>query len=147
MLLALSTTASAQQPAAVCPSLPADSDLHWEQRADAGFIACRAVAPDGRQVLNVMLTARNPNISLPRALRQEEGNFSGEETYWYRPDLAGREATMAASRRITVVKLGKDQYAQVWINADTPDELATLRALAQQLDVRAASAALSAAND
>lgn len=51
-----------------------------------------------------------------------------------------------ASRRITVVELDNDRYAQVWINANSPEELGSLISLAQQLDVRATSAQLSAGN-
>lgn len=144
LLPCLSAPAWAQQ-TPPCPTLPGNAELQWEQRAEHGFIACKAVTADGRQVLNVMLTSRDPRISLERSLRAEEGNFSGREMYWYRPDLGGRDVPGTESRRITVVKLGKDQYAQVWINAGSPDELASLRALAQQLDVSAASATLLSA--
>ena len=68
--------------------------------------------------------------------------FSGEELRWYVPELAGRSESYAASRRITVVKLGKDQYAQVWIDATSPEELARLQSLAEQLDVSAGTSYL-----
>ncbi|MEL1265304.1 hypothetical protein [Pseudoxanthomonas putridarboris] len=144
LLSCLSASAWAQQ-TPPCPTLPDSAGLQWEQRVDRSFIACKAVTADGRQVLNVMLTARDPKISLERSLRAEEGNFSGRGMYWYRPDLGGREIPGMESRRITVVKLGKDQYAQVWIDAESPTELASLRALAQQLDVSATSATLLSA--
>ncbi|WAC64541.1 hypothetical protein OVA13_07230 [Pseudoxanthomonas sp. SL93] len=144
LLLSVSAPAWAQQ-TPPCPTLPTNAELQWEQRGDHSYIACKAVTADGRQVLNVMLTSRDPKISLERGLRAEEGNFSGREMYWYRPDLGGRNMPGMESRRITVVKLGKDQYAQVWINAESPAELATLRSLAQQLDVSAASATLLSA--
>ncbi|CAN7401969.1 hypothetical protein LJR143_002309 [Pseudoxanthomonas sp. LjRoot143] len=139
-------TAWAQSPPA-CPTLPANAGLTWEQRIDTTFITCKAVTTDGRQVLNVMLTARDPRISLERRLRQEESTFSGEEMYWYRPNLGGQETSPAmASRRIAVVEFDDDRYAQVWINAGSPEELGSLISLAQQLDVRATGALLSAGN-
>ena len=146
-LLCLSPVAAWAQAAPPCPTLPANAGLEWQQRVDAAFIACKAVAADGREVLNVMLTSRDPRIRLERRLREEESSFSGEEIFWYRPDLAGQETSAAmASRRITVVELDNDRYAQVWINANSPEELGSLISLAQQLDVRATSAQLSAGN-
>lgn len=145
LLFLLSAPAWAQQNPP-CPTLPANAGLQWEQRVEAGFIACRAVTEDGRQVLNVMLTSRNPKISLERRLRAEESTFSGEEMYWYRLDLGGRDMPGMESRRITVVELDNDRYAQVWINAGSAEELGTLMSLAQQLDVRTTSAQLSAGN-
>ena len=50
------------------------------------------------------------------------------------------------SRRITVVELDNDRYAQVWINAESAEELGSLIALTEQLDVRATSAQRSAGN-
>ena len=145
--LSLFSAAAWAQTAPACPNLPATAGLTWEQRVDATFIACKAITTDGRQVLNVMLTSRDPKIRLERRLREEESTFSGEEIYWYKLDLGGQETTPAmASRRITVVELGDDQYAQVWINADSAQELSSMISLAQQLDVRAASAQLSAGN-
>lgn len=145
LCLSLSPVAALAQQSFQCPALPATSDLQWEQRIDREFIACKAVTQDGRQVLNVMLTSKNPDISLSRPLRAEEGGFSGKELYWYRPDLAGRSLPDIESRRITVVKLGKDHYAQVWINAGSQEELSSLQSLARQLDVNDTSATLLSA--
>ncbi len=145
--LSLFSAAAWAQSMPACPPLPANAGLTWEQRIDTTFIACKAVTADGRQVLNVMLTARDPKISLQRRLRQEQSTFSGEEMYWYRPNLGGQETLPAmASRRITVVEFDDDRYAQVWINANSPEELGSLISLAQQLDVRATGALLSAGN-
>lgn len=143
-LLLLPATALAQQ-SFQCPALPANAELQWEQRVDRDFIACKAVTQDGRQVLNVMLTSKDPDISLTRPLRAEEGTFSGKELYWYRPDLAGRNLPGSESRRITVIKLGKNHYAQVWINAGSAEELSSLQSLARQLDVNETSATLLSA--
>ena len=141
-LLALPGTVLAQQAVTHCPTLPSTSGLHWQEKAGAGFIACKAVGEDGRQSLNVMLTSRDPDIRLSRSQREEAGSFSGEELHWYVPELAGRDTAFAASRRITVIKLGNGQYAQVWIDAASPEELARLQSLAGKLDVSAGAAYL-----
>ena len=115
--------------------------MRWTHAGKPGWFTA-----DGRQVLNVMLTSRDPRISLERRVREEEGTFSGEDVYWYRLDLGGRDMPGMQSRHITVVELDNDRYAQVWINAESPEELGTLIALTEQLDVRATSAQLSAGN-
>lgn len=141
-LLGLPGTVLAQQATSHCPALPASSGLHWQEQASAGFLACKAATQDGGQSLNVMLTSRDPDIRFSRSQRAESGTFSGESLHWYVPELAGRSESYAASRRITVVKLGKGQYAQVWIDATSPEELARLQSLAEQLDVSAGTSYL-----
>jgi len=136
-LLCLPGTALAQQAASHCPALPPGSGLQWDEQANTGFLACKARSDDGRHSLNVMLTTRDPDIRFSRSQRAESGIFSGEELHWYVPELAGRDETYAASRRITVVKLGKDQYAQIWIDAESPEELGRLQSMAGQLDISA----------
>jgi hypothetical protein len=142
-LLCLADTALAQQvTTSHCPALPPGSDLQWDEQANTGFLACKARSDDGRHSLNVMLTTRDPDIRLTRSQRAESGTFSGEELHWYVPELAGRDEAFAASRRITVVKLGKNQYAQVWIDAESPEELSRLQSMASQLDVTAGTSYL-----
>ena len=88
---------------------------------------------DGRTVLNLMLITRDPDLALNRSLRAEKGVFSGEALYWYRLDMGGRELPGMESRRITTVKLAKDRYAQIWIDAGDVNELATLQQLTGNL--------------
>ncbi len=128
LLLSTAATVSAQQ-APQCPSLPSGSGLHWEAQAQNDFVLCKAATEDGRTVLNVMLTLRDPALALSRALRAEKGSFGGEALYWYHPDMGGRALPGLESRRITTVKLGKDRYAQIWIDAADTGELATLQEL------------------
>ena len=90
LLLAGSANVHAQQ-AGQCPQLPAGSGLQWEQQAQSGFVLCKAATEDGRTVLNLMLTERDPSLALNRSLRAEKGSFSGEELYWYHPDMGGRD--------------------------------------------------------
>lgn len=142
LLLGLSAPAWAQQTPSRCPPLPAGTGLQWTEKASNGFLACKAVSSDGAQSLNVMLTSRDPDLRLSRSQRAETGVFSGESLHWYVPELAGRTEEFTASRRITVVKLGKDQYAQVWVDATSAEELVRLQALAGQLDVSAGTSYL-----
>ncbi len=136
-LLCLPGTALAQQAASRCPALPPGSALQWKEQASAGFLACKARSDDGRHSINVMLTTRDPDIRFEYSQRAEAGTFSGESLRWYIPELAGRDEAFASSRRITVVKLGKHQYAQVWIDAESPAELSRLQSLASRLDISA----------
>ncbi|PZU20033.1 MAG: hypothetical protein DI584_17790 [Stenotrophomonas sp.] len=134
LALAASANASAQQ-AVQCPSLPASSGLHWEQQTQSDFIVCKATTEDGRAVLNMMLSGRDPGLSLNRPLRAEKGAFGGTEMHWYKLDMGGRDLPGLESRRISVVKLDKNRYAQIWIDAADTTELGTLQTLTQTLNL------------
>lgn len=129
LLLSLASLPALAQPALDCPSLPAHASLQWERNAQNDFVLCKAATEDGRHVLNMMLTSRDPGLALSRSLRQEKGSFAGESFYWYTPDLGGREMPGLEARRITVVKLAKDRYAQIWIDAADTRELASLQSV------------------
>lgn len=145
-ILLLPGMAHAQQPPSRCPSLPASSGLQWEERAHTGFLACKAQNEDGSKSINLLLTSRDPDLRLSRSRRTESGVFSGESLHWYLPEIAGRDETYLASRRIAVVELGKGQYAQIWIDAPSPEALGELQTLAGQLDVSAGTAYLVSGN-
>src|SRR5690606_30695810 len=134
LLFAACASASAQQ-AAQCPLLPAHSGLHWEEQQQSDFIVCKASTEDGRTVLNSVLTAPDPDMTLSRALRAEKGAFGGESMHWYKLDMGGRDLPGLESRRITVVKLDKKRYAQIWIDAADTSELASLQSLTQGLNL------------
>ena len=134
LALAASTHASAQQ-AVQCPSLPASSGLHWEQQTQSDFIVCKATTEDGRAVLNMMLSGRDPGLVLNRPLRAEKGEFGGETMHWYKLDMGGRDLPGLESRRISVVKLDKNRYGQIWIDAADTTELGTLQNLTQTLNL------------
>ncbi|WP_313401847.1 hypothetical protein [Stenotrophomonas sp.] len=140
MLLALSSTALAQQ-AEQCPTLPADSGLHWDQQTQSDFIVCKASTSDGRTVLNMMLTARDPDMAFNRSLRAEKGSFGGESMHWYKLDMGGRDLPGLESRRITVVKLDKNRFAQIWIDAADTAELGNLQNLTQTLSLNSSALA------
>lgn len=141
LLVLPAATALAQQ-AQNCPQLPPQANLQWSERNDNGFIVCRASTADGRQVLGMMLTSRDPNIPLARNLREEKASIAGETVHWYRPDLGGRDMPGLASRRVTVVELGDDRYAQIWIDAGDTQELQSLQSIVQGLDMTPSSLAL-----
>lgn len=137
----LSASAWAQQQTA-CPTLPPSSGLQWNQQAGSDYLACKAVNAEGRQVVGLMFTTRDPGIVLSRDRRAEKGEIGGESMYWYRLDLGGRQLPEMESRRITVAELGKHRYAQIWIDAASGDELASVQSLVQSLDLEPASLAL-----
>ena len=147
ILLLFSGALQAQQTVTRCPALPSDSSLQWQEKTGAGFISCKAQAAGGRESLNVLLTSRDPDLELKRTQRAESGTFSGQTLDWYIPEVAGRDEAFVASRRITVIKLGKDQYAQVWIDAASVEDLGRMQSLAGQLDVSVGAAYLASSKN
>lgn len=127
--------------APVCPLLPDASGLSWQEQAGNGFLACRATAADGREVMSLMLMRADPGVALSRSLREEKDVFAGEGMHWYRPDLGGQQPPGYADRRITVVKLEKDQYAQLSLYPRDGDERASLQQLVRNLDLAAGAVA------
>lgn len=133
--LMLSAAAVSAQSATECPSLPSSSGLQWQQQAQGDFVLCKAAAADGREVMSLMLTARDPDLPLSRTLRQEKGTFAGESLYWYQPDLGGQKPPGYETRRITVVKFDKNRYAQIALYAGDAQELGTLQSLTQGMNL------------
>ncbi len=133
-LLFAAAQAAAQAPVE-CPSLPASSGLQWREQAQADFVVCRAATADGREVLSLMLSQRDPGIPLSRSLRQEKGSFGGESMYWYQPDLGGQQPPGYAERRISVIKLDKGRYAQIALYPGSTQELGSLQQLAQGMSL------------
>jgi hypothetical protein len=138
--------AIAQQASVRCPSLPASSGLQWEERANTGFLACKARTDDDGKSMNLLLTSRDPDLRLSKSRRAEPGVFSGESLHWYVPEIAGQDESVVASKRIAVVELGKGQYVQIWIDAKSPEALAELQTLAGKLDVSTGAAYLVSGN-
>ncbi|MGV8959576.1 MAG: hypothetical protein ACOH1V_04235 [Stenotrophomonas sp.] len=135
LLLAMASPVALAEQTADCPSLPASASLHWEAQVQSDFIVCKATTDDGRAVLNMMLSTRNPDLPLNRPLRAEKGGFAGESLYWYRLDMGGRDLPGLESRRITVVKLDKKRYAQIWIDAADTRELGAMQDLTQSMNL------------
>lgn len=133
--LLMSAGAVLAQSASECPSLPASSGLQWQHLAQRDLILCKANTADGREVLSLTLSGRNPELPLNRSLRQEKGSFAGETLYWYQPDLGGQKPPGYETRRITVVKFDKNRFAQIAVYADDAIELRSLQALAQGMNL------------
>lgn len=126
LLAIASATPQASAQDATCPALPAGSNLHWQQQAGNGFTVCRAL--DGeRQVIGVMLTS-SPTVNLQRRNREEEGSIGAYEVHWYQPEIA---VSTGERKRVTIVELGDDRYAQVWVDAANDAELRQLLSLAE----------------
>ncbi|MEE7548229.1 hypothetical protein HF319_15375 [Xanthomonas sp. Kuri4-1] len=140
-VLLLPAVGRAQPPG--CPSLPPAAGLQWTPLAGDDYLVCKASTADGRQVLGLMLTTRDPDIALGRDRRAEKGQIEQTPMYWYRLDLGGGVLPNMASRRIAVVELGKHRYAQIWIDAGDSGELASLQSLLQHMDLEPASLALT----
>ncbi|PPU08933.1 hypothetical protein [Xanthomonas arboricola] len=130
------------QTSPVCPPLPPASGLQWNELAGADYLVCKAMTADGRQVVGVMLTIRDPAMTLARDRRAEKGQIQQEDFYWYKLDLGGRDLPGMESRRVTVVELGKKRYAQLWIDGANTEELASMQSLVQNMDLQPASLAL-----
>ncbi len=127
--------ASAQQQF-TCPQLPPGANLQWEQQEGQDFLSCKAFTADGRQALGIMLTPRDPKLSLVRSHRAEKGVIEEEKFHWYIPDLAGLTPAQLASRRVATVDFGKNRYAQIWVEAANADELRTLQGIVQNLNMQ-----------
>jgi len=143
VLLCLCTTAMSvhAQSAPKCPSLPAASNLQWQEQAAGDFLVCRASTGDGREVLSLMLTGNDPDLRFPRALRQEKDSFAGEEIYWYLPDLGGQQPPGFADRRVGVVKLDKNRYAQLALYPGDSQEREGLQAMIRSMNLNPAAVA------
>ena len=143
LLLCLCATAMSAhaQSAPKCPSLPAASNLQWQEQATGDFLVCRASTRDGREVMSLMLTGNDPDLRFPRALRQEKDSFAGEELYWYLPDLGGQEPPGFADRRVSVVKIDKNRYAQLALYPGDSEERAGLQQMIRSMNLNPAAVA------
>jgi hypothetical protein len=140
-LLSLCAALSMLAPAAMaaealpraCPALPEETGLHWETRDQGKFLLCRAMDIENRQAFGIMLTEDKPDIRLNKSHRAEAGVINGQGMYWYYPDAGGNTL---ATRRITVVEIGEDQYAQIWIDATDEQRMQSLQNVVRGLALR-----------
>lgn len=125
LLAAMAALPAAAQESA-CPPLPAGSQLQWQAQPGDGFLVCRAV--DGeRTVLGMMLT-QQPTLDLKRRNREEQGSIGLHEVRWYQPEIA---VDTGVRKRVTIVELGNNRYAQVWVDAASDEELQRLLLMAE----------------
>lgn len=123
-----------------CPALPKGTDLQWQKTDGAGLTICKAVGADGNRVFGVMLTSEKPNLDTSRRNRAEEASIDGQEVRWYRTEIANQPN---AQDRVTVLKLGPDRYAQIWVDAPDESVVAQRLAIAQQLSFGSGAAVAS----
>lgn len=128
-LVALLLPLQALAQAGSCPELPNASGLEWQVSEGAGFLYCRAMREaDGSQAFSVMLRDESP-IRGRRSLREDEAVIDGYEIRWYRGDIANQSAIV----RETAIELGEDLFAHVVLRADSEEQLAESRRLAEGL--------------
>ena len=84
---------------------------------------------DGTQAFGVFIGEDSP-FEPKGNNRAEVGTIEGQGIYWYRGQVAGDPTVLV---RETLVKLGKDRVAHIWMKARNPQELAREMALAQGL--------------
>lgn len=107
--------ASAQS-AGHCPTLPADSGLHWDQLDGPDFTFCKAIrTADGTQAFAVMLGKDSP-FKPSRADRAEESVIDGHAQRWYRSEVASNPDAII---RETLVELGRDRVAHITLHASS----------------------------
>lgn len=135
LLFSLAGSALAQS-ASDCPTLPANSGLAWEKLDGKGYTFCKALRDsDGRQVLAVMITGEAP-FRPRRANRSHEAVIDGNQTWWYRGELAD---TVGVEVREALLELGRDHVAHISLRSGDAQELSQAMALAESLrfdDVR-----------
>jgi hypothetical protein len=128
LLLSLAAPLCPAQSASGCPTLPAGTDLHWEQSGTASLVICKAFNAQGTQAFGVMLTGKEPDK--PAGSREEKGKIDGHKVRWYRSSIANRPD---AKTRMAVVELDDDRYAQIWIDAPSDDALEATLSIARNL--------------
>lgn len=128
LVLGIAVTSNAMA-AEACPPLPQNTELAWEESGGSDFKVCRAIDAEGTQLLGVMFSTE-PKLNPRRRNRVEEGRVGNHEVHWYRPEIA---QPGAAEKRITVIELGKNRYAQIWLDANDPDQLRRAMDLARKL--------------
>lgn len=116
--------AQAQQ-AAQCPRLPANAALHWEEVNNPDLLFCKATDAAGSQPFTVMVSNASP-FEPTRRLRAEATRVNGNETWWYRTEIAARPDIVA---RETSVVLPNGRVA--YFNIQASDEAGLQRAFAQ----------------
>ncbi|MBB1061412.1 hypothetical protein [Marilutibacter spongiae] len=111
--------ANAQTAAEGCPILPASTGLTWEYSSAGDADFCRALREDGSEAFG-MYISKKPGFEPKRSDREEEGRVDGQQIHWYRSELAGKPDIIA---RETLVKVGRDRTAHIWVQAESQDRL------------------------
>jgi hypothetical protein len=130
-VLALGVAAAAHaQPANACPQLPADSGLIWQQRGNDAFLICSALTRTGEEAFGLSLSADSP-FQPRRSNREERGTVGGKEIRWYRAEVGTQPDLLV---RETLVELGRDRVAHIWVRTHSEELLHSRLALVEQLE-------------
>lgn len=113
-----------------CPALPDDAGLSWSQRGNDAFLICSAVDAQGTEMFGISLSADSA-FQPRRANRQERGVVAGRDIRWYRAEVGAQPDILV---RETLVELGRDRVAHIWMRARSADELRRTRNLVERLD-------------
>lgn len=127
--LGMAAAANAQ-PAPSCPQLPADSGLSWEQRGNEAFLICSAVDGSGAEVFGLSLSADSA-FQPRRGNREERGVVAGQDIRWYRAEVAAQPELLV---RETLVELGRDRVAHIWVRRQSEEALREGLVLVERLD-------------
>ena len=130
--VAAPAAAATESPAATtpCPQLPATAGVSWQDISGPGFLFCKALRDsDGAQVLGVTFNAE-PNFRPDSTLKVGDAKMDGHDISWYRARVAGVADTHV---RETLLQLGDNLYAHVWLRADDVDAMNAAMQLAEQL--------------
>lgn len=138
-LVALAPLGVAAQSTAVCPTLPVDAGLRWEQMDGPGFLLCRAMREaDGSEAFAITISPDSP--FKPRRIdREEKASIAGQPAYWYRSEIVGQAQVIV---RETLVEVGNGNVAHISLRAasDTAKDQAMQQVQALRFeDVRLSS--------
>jgi hypothetical protein len=144
--IALSTVMSAAlvgveaqaQAAPQCPALPSTAaDMQWAVMRAGDIVLCRAVDSSGAEAFSVTLSRKSP-FRPERNMRAESVVIQGEETWWYRGEIAGKPQTLV---REALVEVATGGVAHISIRTDDQAVLSRYQDIAQSMDFRLAGVA------
>lgn len=104
------------QESTACPTLPANSTLQWEEVRNPDLLFCKAINADGAQQFTVMVSRDSP-FKPVRSQRAEAGNINGQNTWWYRTEIATRPDLLAREAAIELAD-GNIAYFNVQAGSD-----------------------------
>ena len=107
------------QESASCPKLPAGSTLQWQEIRNPDLLFCKAMDANGNQVFSVMVSRESP-FDPRRGNRAETSSINGQNTWWYRTEIATRPNLLA---REAVIELANGDVAYFNVQADNDASL------------------------
>ncbi|MBE2210341.1 MAG: hypothetical protein IAE66_01945 [Xanthomonadaceae bacterium] len=105
------------QESASCPKLPAGSTLQWEEIRNPDLLFCKAIDASGNEVFSVMVSRESP-FDPRRSNRAESSSINGQNTWWYRTEIATRPDVLAREAAIELSN-GDVAYFNVQANNDS----------------------------